>query len=150
MTGDRTTRVPSDDDYRRAGAAKLTRLLDESCAMLLQCYLRARQSDEDMQPVYAAARLLNANARIAQSLANLAQVEQRRRTIIERVQTPDPKRAELNSKNEIDVDALFAALQDRAMRLRAKGGRKRLPKLIDPNGEAALEEKIHAEPKTRD
>ena len=48
-------------------------------------------------PLYAAARLMQANARIAEALANVAQVERRRRSIHERIQAPDPKQAELNS-----------------------------------------------------
>jgi len=59
-------------------------------------------------PVYAAARLMNANAQVAKALAQVAPIESRRSSIVERIQLPDPKTAELNSrlaKEETDARA---------------------------------------------
>jgi hypothetical protein len=41
---------------------------------------------------------MNANAQVARALAHVALVESRRRTIIETIQSPQPKNAELNSR----------------------------------------------------
>jgi len=77
-------------------------------------------------PVYAAARLMNANAQVARALAHVALVESRRRMIIETIQPPAPKKARLNSRfpspqNEEESpeekDNAVAALESRLNRL---------------------------------
>jgi len=41
---------------------------------------------------------MNANAQVARALAHVALVESRRRMIVETIQPPQPKKAELNSR----------------------------------------------------
>jgi hypothetical protein len=48
--------------------------------------------------VTAAARLMNANAAVAEALAVVAQLERRRRSIIERAQAAEEKKPELNQR----------------------------------------------------
>jgi hypothetical protein len=68
---------------------------------------------------------MNANAQVARALAHVALVESRRRTIIETIQPPPPKKAELNSRfssPEENDNALFE-LERRIDRL-AKAARQ--------------------------
>jgi hypothetical protein len=48
-------------------------------------------------PIYAAARVMRANAAVAEVLATVGGIERRRRSIVERIQPSDPKKAQLNS-----------------------------------------------------
>jgi hypothetical protein len=57
----------------------------------------APQSQDEVHR-QSAARPMNANAQVAMILAHVALVESRRRTIIETIQSPAPKKAELNSR----------------------------------------------------
>jgi len=89
----------TDDELRRLAAERLAQHLDMGAALVARCRDLAQAGRGDrLGPLGAAARLLRANAHVAQTLAHVALVERRQRTIIERVQTPDPETAELNSE----------------------------------------------------
>ena len=89
----------SDDELRRFAAAQLADNLQIGVDLAERCGALSRSTEDDrIGPIYAAARMMQANARIAQALANLAQVEGRRRSIVEHIQPPDPKLLELNSQ----------------------------------------------------
>ena len=89
----------SDEELRRLAGKLLADNLDMGASLVARCeHLAELPKGDRLKPIYAAARMTFANARIAQALANLAQVERRQRTIVERIQTPDPKLIELNSR----------------------------------------------------
>jgi hypothetical protein len=89
----------SDEELRRMAVARLAEHLDIGSSLVTRCEELAQVHRGDrLGPLYAAARLMNANARVALALAQVGQVESRRRSIVERIQPPDPKIAELNSR----------------------------------------------------
>jgi hypothetical protein len=91
----------TDDELRRYAAEQLAEHLSIGVDLAARCHNLSLRADTDkVGPIHAASRLMQANARIAEALATVAQVERRRRTISETIQKPDPKQAELNSKLE--------------------------------------------------
>ena len=89
----------SDEELRRLAGARLAEQLEIGASLAARCEHFAELPKGDrLGAVYAAARLMRANAFVAQALANVAQVEQRRRSIVEHIQPPDPKVAELNAR----------------------------------------------------
>ena len=91
----------SDEELRRLAGARLAEHLDIGVALAARCeHLAELPKGDRLGAIYAAARLMRANAFIAQALANVAQVERRQRSIVERIQPPDPKVAELNARLE--------------------------------------------------
>jgi|WetSurMetagenome_2_1015567.scaffolds.fasta_scaffold774788_1 hypothetical protein len=95
---DPTPASTQDEIHRQSAVEQLAGYLARGGALLARCEALANAARGDrLGPVYAAARLLNANAQVAKALAHVALVESRRRTIIETVQIPAPKKAELNS-----------------------------------------------------
>ncbi len=97
----------TDDELRRHAAEQLAEHLIIGVDLAARCHnLSLRAETDKVGPINAAARLMQANARIAEALATVAQVERRSRSISERIQPPDKKQAELNSKLEKEkVDA---------------------------------------------
>jgi len=95
-----TTATQSKDEvHRQSAVEELAGYLARGGAMLARCEAMSNVARGDrLGPVYAAARLMNANAQVARALAHVALVESRRRTIIETIQSPQPKNAELNSR----------------------------------------------------
>lgn len=90
----------SDDALRRLAAAQLVQHLDMGTLLVARCQALAQVARGDrLGPLAAAARLMRANAQVAQTLAHVAMVERRQRTIVERIQQPVPRIGELNSKN---------------------------------------------------
>ena len=89
----------SDEELRRLAGARMAEHLDMGVSLVARCeHLAELPKGDRLGAIYAAARLMRANAFIAQALANVAQVERRQRTIVERIQPPDPKEAELNAR----------------------------------------------------
>jgi hypothetical protein len=87
-----------DDAYRQVTVQDLALALSRSDALLARCQAMAEVANFDqLGPINAAARLMNAQAQVAKALAQAAQVERRSRTIIETVQRPNPENAGLNS-----------------------------------------------------
>jgi hypothetical protein len=102
-------RVLSPDEvHRQSAVEELADYLTRSGGMLARCETMSKATRGDrLAPVYAAARLMNANAQVAKALAHVALVESRRRVIVETIQPPQPKNTELNSRfysPEEDVD----------------------------------------------
>jgi hypothetical protein len=99
----------SDEELRRLAAERLTEHLEMGASLVARCeHLAELPRGDRLGPLYAAARLMRANAFVAQALANVVQVERRKRSIIERIQPPDPKTAELNArlqKQEMDSES---------------------------------------------
>ena len=95
----------SADEVRRFAAEKLCGHLAAGVSLLEQCEtLAATRKGDRVKPVFAAARLMFAQARIAEALATVSKVERVRRTIIERVQPPAPQNADLNSILEATLE----------------------------------------------
>jgi hypothetical protein len=87
-----------DEDFRRYAVARLADHLEVGVSLAQRCEQLAGVANGDrVAPITAAARLMNANARIAEALATMAQLERRRRSIVERIQPVENKNAELNS-----------------------------------------------------
>ena len=88
----------TDDELRRYAVEQLAEHLTIGVDLAARCQnLSLRSESDKVGPINAAARLMQANARIAEALASVAQVERRRRTIVEVPQKVDKKKAELNS-----------------------------------------------------
>ena len=129
-----------DEAHRQSAVEELAGYLAKAGVMLDRCEAMSRAVRGDrLGPVYAAARLMNANAQVARALAHVALVESRRRTIIETIQPPAPKKAELNSRflspqDEADSpekeDEAFAELERRLDRL-AEAHRQEQERLED-------------------
>ena len=91
----------SDDELRHHGAARLAEHLDIATDLVERCgQLAGMREGDRVSPIYAAARLLQANAQIAKALGYVAQAEIRRRTIVEHIQLPVAKTADLNCSLE--------------------------------------------------
>lgn len=87
-----------DDAYRQVTVQDLALALTRSDKLLAHCQAMAEVANFDqLGPINAAARLMNAQAQVAKALAQVAHVERRSRTIIETIQRPDPENAGLNS-----------------------------------------------------
>ena len=116
-----------DEVHRQSAVEELAGYLVKAGGMIDRCEAMSKAARGDrLGPVYAAARLMNANAQVARALAHVALVESRRRMIIETIQPPAPKKARLNSRfpspqNEEESpeekDNAVAALESRLNRL---------------------------------
>ena len=127
--GNVTVLAPQSQDevHRQSAVEELAGYLARARGMLDRCEAMSKAARGDrLGPIYAAARLMNANAQDARALAHVALVESRRRMIIETIQPPTPKKAELNSRflspqDEADSqekkDEAFAELERRLDRL---------------------------------
>ncbi len=117
---------PEDEAHRQAAMEELAGYLARGTALLDRCQVMASaKRGNRLGPIFAAARLLNANAQVARVLAQVALVERRSRTIVETVQPSKPTEAELNAlwcaeaaekddaraKLERRLDELLAAAQ---------------------------------------
>lgn len=88
----------SDEALRRRAATYMTQHLESAGSLIERCEHLALQAKGDrMRPIHAAARLLQADARVAQALGQLAKVERRQHTIVERIQPPQPVLKHSNS-----------------------------------------------------
>jgi hypothetical protein len=88
----------ADEALRRRAAERLADHLEIGISLAGHCEMMAGKTTGDrLKPVFAAAQLMRANAVVAEALVNVGQIERRRRSIVERVQTVDSKKAELNS-----------------------------------------------------
>ena len=98
----------SSDDARRSEAVQhLADNLEIGSSLIARCEEFALKSrDAHFEPMHAAARLMTASAKLADAFSNVAQVERRRRSIVERIEPIDPKQRELNERNKKNlVDA---------------------------------------------
>ncbi len=87
-----------DEIHRQSAVEALAQHLARGGALLARCETLANAVRGDrLGPIYAAARLLNADAQVARALAHVGLVERRSRTIVETVQAPGAQNSELNS-----------------------------------------------------
>jgi len=87
------------EDLRRFAAERLADHLQIGVELAGRCeHLSAVAKSDKVAPLYAAARLMKANATVAKVLGEYINLEPRRRLIVERIQTPDAKMIELNSR----------------------------------------------------
>lgn len=94
-----TRAASTDDALRRLAGERLAQHLALGSVLVARCEQLALASRGDrLGPLMAAARLMQANAKVAETLAHVALVERRQRSIIEHNQAVEPKKAELISK----------------------------------------------------
>jgi hypothetical protein len=106
--------LASDEMVRTFAVARLAQQLDIGTRMLTHCsHLEKLPNSARPDAVYAAARLMQANANLARALGQMAQVERRQRTIIERIQRPA---AVSNDSNSILEATLFQQLTMKMLR----------------------------------
>ena len=87
---------PPPDELRRAAMRHLLDHLESGSSLVLRCEdLATSQPVDQTGPINAAARVLLANAKVADALSRIAQVEQRRRTVVLNLQDDRPTREEL-------------------------------------------------------
>jgi hypothetical protein len=95
-----------DEIHRQSAVEALAQHLARGGALLARCETLAEAKRGDrLGPIYAAARLLNADAQVARALAHVGLVERRSRTIVETIQAPGAQNSELNSRFAADDDA---------------------------------------------
>ena len=110
--------APVDDGLRRDAMRHLVDYLKSGSSLVSRCEdLLVTQPDDKLGAVYAAARLMQANTRVADALSRVAQVEQRRRSVVLHLQDDRPTREELireieEEKKQSGVDSR-AKLQQR-------------------------------------
>src|SRR5689334_16597233 len=87
---------PVPDDLRRDAMRHLLDHLESGSSLVLRCEdLVASQPGDRTGPINAAARVLLANAKVADALARISQVEQRKRSVVLHLQDDRPTREEL-------------------------------------------------------
>jgi hypothetical protein len=93
-----------DETLRREAVQHLSDDLEIGSSLLARCEEFALQSREaNLAPMHAAARLMQASAKLADSLSGVAQVERRRRSIVERIEPIDPKQRKLIETNKQEL-----------------------------------------------
>lgn len=93
-------RARTDEELRRMAAARLSEHLEIGARLVARCEVAAETSPSDgAGPLLAAARLVRANAEVAQTLARLAAMERYRHKIFDPRGARRPGSGELNSKN---------------------------------------------------
>jgi hypothetical protein len=103
-----------DEAHRQSAVEALAQHLARGGALLARCETLAEAKRGDrLGPIYAAARLLNADAQVARALAHVGLVERRSRTIVETLQAPGAQNNELNSRFAADGDDARAEFERR-------------------------------------
>ena len=98
-------KLETDDDFRRFAETRLADQLDYGASLVARAeHLAELPQGDRLNPLFAAARLMNATARVARELALLARVERRQRTIVERVQPSVPLSPDSNSTLEDSLE----------------------------------------------
>ena len=113
---------PTEDELRRLAVERLAEHMQIGASLIARCeQLAMAQRGDRLAPIYAAARLMRAQAHGADALAHVAQVERRRRSIVERIQPAQPTKDELIQEIEKERAAKSAnareELEDRLDRL---------------------------------
>jgi len=86
---------PVPDDLRRDAMRHLLDHLESGSSLILRCEDLTSQPGDRVGPINAAARVLLANAKVADALARISQVEQRKRSVVLHLQDDRPTREEL-------------------------------------------------------
>jgi len=126
---------PTEDSLRRLVVERLAEHMEIGASLIARCeQLAMAQRGDRLAPIYAAARLMRAQAQVADALAHVAQVERRRRSIVERIQHDQPTKEELIREIEKEREARshdpLEELEDRLDRLlhaEIENGRERPP-----------------------
>lgn len=111
--------LESDETLRRRGASFMAQHLESGTALIERCeHLVLQPKGDRMRPLFAAAQLMRANARVAQALGQLAQVARRQHTIVQRIQPPAPilKHSNSDFRNSDPQGELIEALLDKMFR----------------------------------
>jgi hypothetical protein len=126
-----------EDELRRFAVERLADHLEIGASLIERCErLAFAQRGDRLGPLYAAARLMQAQARVADALAHVAQVERRRRSITERIQTVPPNSTDLTPRVEEDAIAILEKrLNDLLQREREAGVRP--PEISDNTAQEA-------------
>jgi hypothetical protein len=123
-------------DVQQFAIDKLAAHLEVGVSLAQLCEDLANKSKGDrLGPIYAAARLMRANAMVADVLATAGGIERRRRSIVEHIQAPHPKPAELNSALEEKKPGAAESVE----RLRLLNERMRAARL-QPGADGTAEE----------
>jgi hypothetical protein len=110
----------SDEELRHFAVARLAEYLDIGASLVARCeHLAELPKGDRLGPIYAAARMMRANAQVAEALARVAHVEIRRRSIVERIQPRTPTPDELNSKLKKETEEQDSAFEELERRLDA-------------------------------
>jgi hypothetical protein len=114
-TAKKTLPTDRDEVLRRTAAEQLAQQLARGDELVARCaeLSAAGEAGDQIGSLNAAARLILANARIAQALAQVARVERRSRSVTERVLPP--RLIELNSKTPKERRAEASATILRAL-----------------------------------
>jgi hypothetical protein len=102
MSAETETTPKKMPDVREFAVDKLAEHLAVGVSLAQLCEDLANKTNGDrLGPIYAAARIMRANAAVAEVLATVGGIERRRRSIVERVpapkSNPNPDSGELNS-----------------------------------------------------
>lgn len=112
------------EEFRQHGAARVMEQLDVSSGLIQQTeHLAGLPESDRLAAINAAARLMSANARLAQALYQFVQGETRHRQIVERVQSDTTTLRHSNANRDAEGaapqpvidDTLFALLQRRML-----------------------------------
>jgi hypothetical protein len=133
----------SDEAMRRLAVERLADHLDIATGLMERCeHLAALPKGKRVEPIFAAARLMQADAQVAKALAQMAQVERRQRTIIERIQPPVPVSTDSNSN---PVGVLIETLSEKMLRyMNVLADEKLTPTIIEAERSAAAKENLAA------
>jgi len=142
-----------DEELRRIAGSRLVEHLDMGVTLVSRCKALASVNRGDrVEPLSAAARLMNSTARVASVLAQVALVERRHRSIIERIQPPMTELEKLNLEKEKRWSRpraeIRAEIGTKVANAVAKLRQERMQRPCDPQEEANLrlqEEEWNAE-----
>ncbi len=110
----------SDEELRHFVAARMAEQVDIGCSLTERCEHLAELPEGDrLGAINGAARMMRANAFAAQAFAKVARVERRQKTIVERIQPPVFKTADLNSSFESELERDLRLKMLRYMKLLA-------------------------------
>jgi hypothetical protein len=133
----------SDEAMRRLAVERLADHLDIATGLMERCeHLAALPKGKRVEPIFAAARLMQANAQVAKALAQMVQVERRQRTIIERIQPPVPVSTDSKSN---PVGVLIETLSEKMLRyMNVLADEKLTPTIIEAERIAGAKENLAA------
>ena len=114
---------PSSESFRRMAVERLAEHLTVGAALVARCeQLAGVKRGDRLGPMHAAARLMQANAKVADALAHVAQIERRHRSIVERIQPVQVDPQELIQKKlaeeEDTKERVLADIRERVQRRR--------------------------------
>ncbi|HEY0282670.1 MAG TPA: hypothetical protein VGC27_08610 [Rhizomicrobium sp.] len=118
MPGEEQSSSLRDEELRRLAAERLAEHLDIGASLIARCeHLAELPKGDRLGAIYAAARLMHANAHVARAFAQVAQLERRQRTIIEHIQPLVLKSADSNSSLENELERELRLKMLRYMKL---------------------------------